>query len=695
VIGELDAHAVSTTGYAFDLVNQIGASAPRPRFRVRKNILSNRLSLGTDQQVTRCLPRGDPLPDGSGEYQSIARMIFQVTNVAGGVVTLADPAGRMAPIGITNQFQNWYLYRQKTGGTWLITASDPVAQTATLTVSPGTTPGTLAAGEFVELRPTEPAAIRIAARPLSTPLVATTACESIPYYSAAGGTGTRVVLKDAYDNTQPWPAFDGQYEDDFAIFYSQILASNNVTSTGSLARFEFPVSVASVSIGDLVYYGANNSATKPYGGGRSYLWEVTAIDTVNKYLFVKPHWTNHPGALPSIAVSEAFVIRAAQVFQILTTHAATHELEFTQTAPTFGSAGGEIVLIERRLGGGVLPNYLDHPTASLAISAGNYGVIARPLDKPGFRGEGNALPNPVFAHWATPANPPDGYSISGGGTSHSQNTDPALIKYAAGQNWLVQAFGSGTGTINVSAPVAYLQSADIGKLTRFALKVSLNLTQFRFDTKLSFILKSADGTFQLTLADFFSTDNTVSAPAKSQLAEGWQDIVFAGTDFVTPGGVGPGGIPQDWRDRGGLFLQILPNVANATSPDPRAVVTYVLDALAIIQVAYDPGVGVYPNGSSANALLQQGTAQLGAFAMPLPTYALTIADLERIPGSPYVADVLVKGGTIDLVDADMAIVDTPRLTRLVSNELQYTDSQLTLAAPPRWLTRLLAATSST
>lgn len=144
---EVQVTPVGTTGYAINLRTQIGGSATVPDVRLGKNIRAIKRLRDTTLQTTRLYGRGAPVDASTQAKPGIARAQWKVTNVAGNVVTLAEPLGfGPGPILEDNQLNNLYL-RKTSGVLTLISASSVSAQTVTVASAAG-----ISTGQLLELR---------------------------------------------------------------------------------------------------------------------------------------------------------------------------------------------------------------------------------------------------------------------------------------------------------------------------------------------------------------------------------------------------------------------------------------------------------------------------------------------------------------------------------------------------------------
>jgi hypothetical protein len=125
---ELDIRRNGDVGYFIDLVTKVNSGANTADLRVAKNLTNVSKDESTLEQATRVFPRGAAT---DGLHATMARATWQVTNVAGAVITLADAAGGKGPVQFDGQLVGTYLL--KTNGILTqVTASSASAQTVTV-----------------------------------------------------------------------------------------------------------------------------------------------------------------------------------------------------------------------------------------------------------------------------------------------------------------------------------------------------------------------------------------------------------------------------------------------------------------------------------------------------------------------------------------------------------------------------------
>lgn len=673
VASELQVRDGGSTFY-IDLVSQIGGSAPMPTFALTQNVLRQQLTLDPQDQVTRCIPIGKQLP-GLEESGSLKRLLFRVSAVtpSGGSLLLTvedpDPAITTPLIALDDEFTGWMLFRQLTGVTFAITAC--LASTQQLAIAKATYPTTLAVGELIELRRSDPQSLRIGSpwHTNSVPLVA--------YVKTIDGVQlNRITVQDAgtggTGGIDPIP-IDGLFADLMLTFCPQILS---VTQAGTAlnaaqGRWEFPSSIASLQVGDLVYsvQSGGSTAGPPHTNPiTSPLTRIVSLDLANNYAYVVMAYGTNP-IVSGLSTQRIIVVRPdpATRRQVQTSNASANTIDLTENAP---AVTGQIVLVEQWCAG-EFPSYIDDPVA-VQDPPNGYGIIPRPLELPDMRDEGNIVRNPRGQRWTTPSNPPDGWSVEGAAPLHSQNTDPAFVKFGGGRSWkltLRDAVNSKT-TVAVS-PVFGAWPVGDSRLLRLAMVVSFYVES----------IGAVGLQWRLRPRAYVSGNDVVLTCAAAANALTGEAVVAPGNWYQIS--VPAISVPVNSRWAG---LQLVADTVARTGT-PLCVIY--LDAVSVFQVEYDPGTdsdkGVFPDGSYANRMLVRANQQLANYARPRRQVALRMLDLERITGD----EPVVLGGTINLRNPQLGN-DTPRVTRLVVPEFDLENTELTLTTPDN-LTGLLAA----
>lgn len=692
---ELRTRANGTSGFFIDLTT-IGAGAAMPTIRARKNLLGTSLLRVTDDLVTRCIPRGDRLPAGS-ESHSIARIILQVTAVAGSTIAVADPNGVIQPIGKDDEFNGWCVFRPKTGGTFDIVDTIKATQQFVLTSA-----STIVVGEYLELRSSDPRNLKVGIPGIAqlSPLAI-----ALPYVSAVnGGDPTLLTVANALTveppslaaSPKPWINFDDQFVDHIATLLARTFFDTNATITGGTITFSTAAPVGT-AVGDfIVTFFGSTTGVPPFGTSASgVLWEILTINGARTIVTVQPHYTNRAEVLTSPGGGQFVAIYKAGASQrVVHSFAATQQLKL---AANPSAAVNNLILIDQ-VCSGVLPSYLDDPVAIQSPPTG-FGIIARVLQQDGGRGEGNVIPNGRLAAWSNPSAEPDGYqasaaTIAGGlAAEFSQNANPAFVQYGVnGKSWAVTFYDSlrAKGTA-IRSPLFYLQPVGYSGLSIAAFKISLYVAAAQGDVALAVDLCSFWDPVNIKKRILLIGSSGTVGQNETVAGGGFYDFTVAGIDLKTMLVAGPNNFEMRSMS-GGYYLKLYPVTTGAGSGIP--LFSAYLDALAMYQVDYDPGKGVYVTGSYANQLLDAGNVQLAANAQPTKSYTLKFLDLERIPNTPWSEDAVTLGGQIDFRDPDLALVDTPRVSRMEIDELAPDNTQLVLATQKPRITTILAGSTA-
>ena len=675
---ELDVRPVGNTVY-IDLVAEIGAAAERPTFALSKNLIQDTLTERTQDQVTRVIPKGAQLP-GLQEHASLKRILGRVSAVtpSGGnlLVTIEDPDPDVTTslIAFDDEFTGWYLFRQLTGVTFAISACN--ATTQQLTIPGATYPTTLAAGELIEFRRSDDQSQRVGS-PLTSSGVLNDVAR-LAYVKAIDGVQlNRITLQDAGTSGTSGTDMvtsDGLWSDLTITFCTQILS---VTQAGTAlnapqGRWEFPSSIATLQVGDLVYSlnAAGSTASPPHTNPvNSPLTRILSIDLANNYAYVEPAYTNAP-SLGNSTTGRIVVIRpdAATRRQVQTSNAANNTVDLTENAP---AVTGKIALIEQ-WSSGVFPSYVEDPVAVQPPPNG-YGIIARPLDQPDIRGEANVLRNGLWKRWTTPSSPPDGWTVETVGINaveHSQNTDPSFIRFGAGRSWhLTLSDGDNLKLTSAVSPRFGIWPVGYTDLRRLAIVVSFYLEAFANSTlKIGLRRSVRAGGFAGSVDQLSLVPSGDPDPKKNITPGAWYQFPIPAID-----------LPVEDRFFGASV------VVSATTAG-AAICKIYLDAVGVYQVEYDPGTGNYIDGAFPNRLLARGHQQLRTYSQPTREFAVKILDLERITGD----EPITRGGRINLRNPAFGS-STPRVTRMAIPDFDPTGTQITLQTTPAKFTSLVAA----
>lgn len=126
---ELSLRRVSTTSYAIDILHERNSGSTALSLRVGKNLETLEYTLDATDRGTRIQPLTAPLA-GSPTFLGAARWL--ITAKSTNVITLADPAGGVGPVGFDDQLNGLYLYSEAKGTYSLISDSDAALQTVTV-----------------------------------------------------------------------------------------------------------------------------------------------------------------------------------------------------------------------------------------------------------------------------------------------------------------------------------------------------------------------------------------------------------------------------------------------------------------------------------------------------------------------------------------------------------------------------------
>jgi hypothetical protein len=133
-----------STQYVIDLIDRVGSTDVTLDARLGRNLLGVTRDRSSTEQVTRVYPRGVDM--GDGIRATMARNRWEITDITGTTVTLADPAENEGPVQIYGQLNGFYLRLAPDGTPTLITASDDDTQEVVVASVSG-----LAEGDLVEI----------------------------------------------------------------------------------------------------------------------------------------------------------------------------------------------------------------------------------------------------------------------------------------------------------------------------------------------------------------------------------------------------------------------------------------------------------------------------------------------------------------------------------------------------------------
>jgi hypothetical protein len=150
-----------------------------------------------------------------------------------------------------------------------------------------------------------------------------------------------------------------------------------------------------------------------------------------------------------------------------------------------------------------------------------------------------------------------------------------------------------------------------------------------------------------------ATDTFRSPVATTNLQNQWVTLVIEGALEV----------PTDATT---MRLYVL---AESTTSTP-----WYLDAALLIQSATVPDAFI--EGRSANVLWKRAVRELRRRSEPAVAYELQAKDLTAADPDTYPHDALTIGGNLKIVDRDLAVAETLRLTRIRRNLLTGADVDL-------------------
>ena len=646
---ELRLRRNGTTDYKLDLVTQIGASAATPIFHPHCSLRSLVVRTDPTLQATRLLVRGGTAPDSFPGILGRAR--WKGGAPSGTVIALSDRNGGSSPIAFADQWVGAYLLRVKTGRTFPITAADAVAGSVTL----GGGVSTIAADVDFEFRLTEPltnTARRIGAdtNPKTHAFVLT------------------VVASTVFTLVERWVTTDAVGVDDQHMDWYLRRASavatptfSNMTSGGVLTVS----SVAGIQVGDIVILG--QTAT-PHG----YSSGVLVVDAVNAGPVTLDCHVRDSGA--PLGTGSYGAGWTARVYRpVATLHRVTDSVAAADTI-TVDAAGtaavNDLVEIVQLDGAGEVPAYVDHPLHSQADPTG-YGVKTGELVRANTFGLVNLVPNSWMRAWANAANPPDGWTKTGTGTS-SQET---VTTRFGGRGW---AFAITSFNTFFDSPV-FFPNWDSGH-TKIAARMWVYFSVYSGEFPSQFGLHAirANGTVDPNPVNnnarvsIMPTDATTVAATKIGTGA-WIELKVEG---VVLNGVS-------------ALYGVVGRFAPIVSGGPFTGATGVIDTMEVYPFATCPSAS-YEFGD-ATILLQAANRKLAEIATPPVSYEMGAHDLERAFPEEYPRLATTLGGDIRAADLEYGTDVTVRLLRRDRDLLHAAKTDFVLANRPTRLTDLVQA----
>jgi hypothetical protein len=257
---------------------------------------------------------------------------------------------------------------------------------------------------------------------------------------------------------------------------------------------------------------------------------------------------------------------------------------------------------------------------------------------------------------------------AGGGATIAQTTDPQYTTLG-GKAALID-FGASGGTLYAPA----FRVWRIGTTTRatVSLRVRFQLTAFSGACGLAFSIANVAGTPATpVLRTLYPMNHPTAADAdKFDVGVSYDLIItainLAALDLNQP-------------------LRVVMSMVNGAPGDQCAAS---VDAVQVTQTTYDPGTFI--EGSAATELWNAANRFLEENSAPLVEYAVQLRDLSRLDGSPWTADAIEIGQTIELRDRDLNLVARPRVMQYVPNDLEPLSSRVLLSNRRKTLARLLS-----
>lgn len=677
---ELSLRRVGTASYAIDLLNEIGSTAAKPHIRFRRNLATLDATIDPTDRATRIEALAAPL-GGESTYLGAARWIVTAVDDDAKTCTLADPAGGKGPIGFDNQLVGWFLFREKTGGTFEITDSD--ADTQTLTLAAWTT---LAVGEYVQFRTSEPlSGTKTIGSGHGGESVFGTTVQPLQISAIAGS----VFTVQPFGGSVPIIARDGQYADARATF-AAFVSLNAIVGTNNISAVTHTITLtgdlSDIQVDDLAYE-CGNAVGVPHYFDSSKPLRITAIDTMAGTVDVELY--DDPVAFVRLQTStELLTVRPQPGSALVVTSDAgdgTLTLDLDEDAEDWAvTEDVGLLFLALATGQGEEPYYLDHPEYIADI-----GVKFGTIDRGDTIGVANLCPNALMREWADPDEPPDGWSTRSinDGVTIAKNTDPLFTQLGGNSLYFELTNGgnemfSGINAI-ISPPIPWTA---VREGERFSVRASMVLTEWEGDIALEMKLgvQLADGTVKTwdapdATAFLFPPDFT--DPPKGgdpTIGDVWISVALVGVDITSPG--------KSQRITAG-------DLANAVGyvvvfAQAKGTVKGYLDAVMVVP-AFDVPEEITEFGG-ANNLWQTVNLALAQLAPPQVSYAVQIVDLARLDPSLAGTDTFVKGGTAYVTDLGLGLRNiAQRVVEIVWNWKKRGDTKIVLASRARRLTDLL------
>lgn len=662
---EFDFRRNGSSGYYIDMVSEIGSSAAIPELRAKKSITALQYVRNRTRQITVCQPKGPT--DASGYEGTIARARWEVSAVNGGTkrLTLADPAGGSGPIAVDDQFNGLYLFREKTGRTFLIVDTLEATQEIELADVSTFAAHAVTAPEWVSFRATEPntGSRRIGATSVADAFV----------HEVTNVAGVVLTVRE-FSFGADILNVDNRFIDWRAERATYVGADGtaNVTVAG---RIDCGSSVAGYAIGDVCLLIA--AAAHPYNIMQP-MCTITSLDTVNKYLYVSLRYGS--GSLTIMSGTKLRVYRPVATTHLITDSATAAK---TLTVDAAGTAATNDVLLRlyQPCHGTQLCELTD--PANVSAYGRRLGLLARPES-----GEVNRVPNSIMRTWPGSASAaPDGWTWTGTGaaTIARANTVAEHGPYSA-----LCVFASGSTVGQLRTPPTFIHpTADESTVS---VRARLQMTDFddgsAWDPTYTYVY-TVRSTLTMTLYKEtpYGTRTaigsvTIGCPnfANGVALDTWLDLAIPAVDISA------------LEDE-----TLVVGFASAWGGSvPGALIKGYVDAVQITQTINAPRalpLLLHEHGE-ATALHQAANFELQVWAAPPMEVTVSALDLERVDGTAFSADALTKGGSVRIIAPDEAIDDTLRVLRMDRSLTDQADTQLTVANRAMLLTDMLSGGSA-
>ncbi len=650
--------------------------------RLGRNLLSLDYTSDPTDRATRVMPLLGTI-GGSPTFLGAAR--WKVTNVAGAVITLVDPAGNAGPIAFTNQMPGAYLYHEASGLSYTISST---ATPGTVTLS-ATAP--IAIDDYVEFRATSVSGTAIESGIGGQPGV-NTGGSFLPPTVTAIATSTKILSLSSPATYAPAIGADSQWVGWNALFSVYVASPSILSSTesGLVTEQTLTVSDASlVMVNDWVYF---TTTTPAPGYAFAPSGTVTAVSTSAGTISI----TRRHGSAPYYAAQQYYAVVYREVSSsTITASSATNQTVTVASVTGWSVAGGngaiEVSLVTDV---GEQPYFLDHPTYVSSV-----GVKFGTIDRQNLVGVSNLVDNAVLRTWA--AGVPTGWSAYSGGISAapalSQNTDPLYTELGDSSALVTFAQGSpgATGAMFVS-PVIPWRTTRVGE--RFSARMHMLLPEFSglVSLEMRFGVMLASGTIKtwgagsdprciLVPADYPAV---LPAFATKTAAGVFIDAVIDGFDITAQSSAPFGQFVRD------ADLAAATGFVVILTPTQGIVKPFYVDGLMVTQTDVAPDA--VSEFGDANRAYQETNYALSLLAPPQLTIGVAVDDLYRAnPDAQDAVDQLDLGSQVLVSAADLGILnDAQRVVDIRRNLNVPGDTRITLSSRARRLINLLRKSTS-